>query len=275
MTYLYSGQTKTVSVYGNLCLTPCDTNDKKHYCSVAGGDTELCGPGPNTTPQGDPCSDQCRKRGDGYYWCQTGQDTPWDYCSPPLVFQQRLTCPPDAERMTVGDPSSCARYLSCEAGQVKLEECPDGLHYIQRNRTCEWPVSDNQGQCEDVFSRFNSYSSPSPSSTSAASSQDRSPPLTLARTDPILDIPADYFDNNDDDIAVSTNKRVVFPTEDSDTNSATPEPNNNSPTNRPNILTTSTEFITNTNRSYPRSLFTENTFSQDNNSKLQTKKFQN
>ena len=35
-------------------------------------------------------------------------------------------------RVTVPDPSSCARFLSCEAGSVKLEECPDGLHYMHR-----------------------------------------------------------------------------------------------------------------------------------------------
>merc|ERR1719474_27466 len=71
------------------------------------------------------------------------------------LFQQHLRCPPDATRMTVADPSSCARFLSCEAGSVKLEECPDGLHYIQRNRTCEWPMEG--GSCADVFGR--SYAS--------------------------------------------------------------------------------------------------------------------
>ena len=150
MSHILSGPRKVVSVFGSLCLEACSlATDGRHYCEVGAGGSEECGPGPATTPEGGECADQCSKRGDQYYWCQR-QDAPWDYCSPPLVFQQELRCPEDAERSTVPDPSECARYLSCEAGQVKLEECPEGLHYIHRNRTCEWPMG---GQCGDVFGR--------------------------------------------------------------------------------------------------------------------------
>ena len=142
-----------MSVFGSLCVETCSrATDCRHYCQVGGGGSEECGPGPGTTPQGEQCADQCSKRGDQYYWCQR-QDKPWDYCSPPLVFQQDLRCPEDAERSTVPDPSECARYLSCEAGLVKLEECPEGLHYIHRNRSCEWPTG---GPCGDVFARSDS-----------------------------------------------------------------------------------------------------------------------
>ena len=53
-----------------------------------------------------------------------------------------------------------SRYLTCEGGNVKLEECPEGLHYIHRNRTCEWPTG---GQCSDPFGR-SSFESDPPSS---------------------------------------------------------------------------------------------------------------
>jgi len=98
---IFSEPGKTVSVYGELCLNTCELNtDKRHYCTVYGGDIQQCGPQPNTTPQGDTCSSDCRKRDDGYFWCLR-DDAPWDYCSPPLVFQQHLTCPPDATRIRV------------------------------------------------------------------------------------------------------------------------------------------------------------------------------
>ena len=92
------GPRKLVSVYGELCLGPCSAaRDSRHYCAVHGGGTQQCGPAPEHTPTRAPCLDQCRKRGDEYYWCQR-QAAPWDYCSPPLVFQQHLTCPQDSER---------------------------------------------------------------------------------------------------------------------------------------------------------------------------------
>ena len=49
-----------------------------------------------------------RKRDDDYFWCQR-DNKPWDYCSPPLIFQQKLQCPEDAERMMTADPTDCAR----------------------------------------------------------------------------------------------------------------------------------------------------------------------
>eukprot|EP00092_Neocalanus_flemingeri_P039546 GFUD01043060.1.p1 GENE.GFUD01043060.1~~GFUD01043060.1.p1 ORF type:complete len:1063 (-),score=221.30 GFUD01043060.1:462-3650(-) len=139
-----------VSIFGNLCLSQClVTSDNSYYCEVKGGTSEQCGPDPNLTPLGEECADECRKRDDDYFWCQR-DNKPWDYCSPPLIFQQKLRCPDDAERMMTPDPTDCARYLTCERGNVKLEECPEGLHYIHRNRTCEWPVG---GQCSDPFGR--------------------------------------------------------------------------------------------------------------------------
>jgi len=240
---------KTVSVYGELCLNTCELNtDKRHYCTVYGGDIQQCGPQPNTTPQGDTCSSDCRKRDDGYFWCLR-DDAPWDYCSPPLVFQQHLNCPPDATRTTVADPSSCARFLSCEAGRVKLEECPDGLHYIQKNRTCEWPMEG--GSCADVFGR--SYAStPSTTSTESLPSHtspsppDRSPILTLARTDPISRVPDDYL-YEDADTDTSTSRRIVFPTENINIIKTTITP----------LLTTTSNKESITNLTLSRSLFTD------------------
>ena len=148
-----AGPRKVVSVFGNLCLEQCSpATDGRHYCEVRGGGSEECGPGPATTPGGEDCADLCSRRGDLYFWCQR-DGAPWDYCSPPLVFQQELRCPEDSERATVPDPSECARYLSCEAGRVRLEECAEGLHYIHRNRTCEWPTG---GGCGEVFGRSDS-----------------------------------------------------------------------------------------------------------------------
>eukprot|EP00092_Neocalanus_flemingeri_P014585 GFUD01015735.1.p1 GENE.GFUD01015735.1~~GFUD01015735.1.p1 ORF type:complete len:1457 (+),score=298.41 GFUD01015735.1:266-4636(+) len=150
-----------VSIFGNLCLSQClVTSDNSYYCEVKGGTSEQCGPDPNLTPLGEECADECRKRDDDYFWCQR-DNKPWDYCSPPLIFQQKLRCPDDAERMMTPDPTDCARYLTCERGSVKLEECPEGLHYIHRNRTCEWPVG---GQCSDPFGRSSIASSEPPSS---------------------------------------------------------------------------------------------------------------
>ena len=174
-----AGPRKVVSVFGNLCVAQCSpATDGRHYCEVGGGGSEECGPGPATTPGAEECADQCSKRGDEYFWCQRHQ-APWDYCSPPLVFQQETRCPEDSERATVPDPSDCARYLSCEAGLVRLEECPEGLHYTQRTRTCQWPSG---GDCGEVFARSDTARPvPVPASTST---------LTT----------------------VSTNKRVRFPT---------------------------------------------------------------
>jgi len=180
-----------VSIFGNLCLSQClVTSDRSFYCEVKGGTSEQCGPDPNMTPLGEQCANECRKRDDDYFWCQR-DNKPWDYCSPPLIFQQKLTCPDDAERMMTPDPTDCARYLTCEQGQVKLEECPEGLHYIHRNRTCEWPTG---GQCSDPFGRSNiaSVESDTPSSltdkpnllpllTSTNSASDNFP----ARTTPV------------------------------------------------------------------------------------------
>ena len=256
-----SEPSKTVSIYGNLCVGACEmSTDKRHYCAVYGGATEQCGPLPSTTSMGDPCSDECRKRNDDYFWCQRS-DAPWDYCSPPLVFQQHLTCPPDSERMTVADPSSCARFLSCEAGNVKLEECPDGLHYIHKNRTCEWPIND--GQCGDVFSRSGasspSTSSPPPSSTSTTA-RDQSV-LTLARTDPIFRIPDEYFDDDYNDYSGgSNNKRIRFPSNiEPRVNPKNDITSNVNPTNIPPSLTSlfTSTLKTETN---PRSLFQDGSF---------------
>ena len=155
---ILSGPRKIVSVFGNLCLAQCSpASDGRHYCEVGGGGSEECGPGSavtGTTPGGEECAEHCSKRGDEYFWCQR-QQAPWDYCSPALVFQQELRCPEDSERATVPDPSECARYLSCEAGRVRLEECAEGLHYIHRNRTCEFPTG---GGCGEVFGRSDSGS---------------------------------------------------------------------------------------------------------------------
>jgi len=208
---------KVVSVFGSLCVSACSlATDGRHYCEVGGGGSEECGPGPGTTPEGAHCADQCSRRGDDYFWCQR-QDAPWDYCSPPLVFQQDLRCPEDAERSTVPDPSDCARYLSCEAGLVRLEECPEGLHYIHRNRTCEWPTG---GGCGDVFGRSASRSSPV------------SPP------------PSNQIDDINARI-LTTIKRIRLPTDSPLTNIQ--------PRVQPQPLTLSTD--SQTNRSFPRSLF--------------------
>jgi len=151
-----------VSIFGNLCLSQClVTSDNRYYCEVHGGKSEQCGPEPNLTPLGEPCADECRKRDDDYFWCQRDKK-PWDYCSPPLIFQQKLDCPEGADKMMTPDPTDCARYLSCESGSIKLEECPEGLHYIHKNKTCEWPTG---GQCSDPFGRSNFERNP-PSTTS-------------------------------------------------------------------------------------------------------------
>jgi len=177
-----------VSIFGNLCLSQClVTSDNSYYCQVHGGTSEQCGPDPNLTPMGEQCANECRKRDDDYFWCQR-DNKPWDYCSPPLIFQQKLRCPDDAERMMTSDPTDCARYLTCERGNVKLEECPEGLHYIHRNRTCEWPTG---GQCSDPFGRssfesdppssLNDKPNPLPVLTSTRSESDNFP----ARTTPL------------------------------------------------------------------------------------------
>ena len=175
----FAGPRKVVSVFGNLCLEQCSpATNGRHYCEVGGGGSEECGPGPATTPGGEECAEQCSRRGDEYFWCQR-QQAPWDYCSPPLVFQHQLRCPEDAERATVPDPSECARYLSCEAGRVRLEECAEGLHYIHRNRTCEWPTG---GGCGEVFGR-----------------SDLGRPVSRSTT-----------------LTTTTNKRIRFPTQSND-----------------------------------------------------------
>jgi len=166
-----------VSIFGNLCLSQClVTSDRSYYCEVKGGTSEQCGPDPNLTPLGEQCANECRKRDDDYFWCQR-DNKPWDYCSPPLIFQQKLRCPDDAERMMTPDPTDCARYLTCERGKVKLEECPEGLHYIHRNRTCEWPTG---GQCSDPFGR-SSFESDPPSSLN--DKPNLPPLLTSTRSD--------------------------------------------------------------------------------------------
>ena len=149
----------------------------------------------------------------------------------------------------MADPSSCARFLSCEAGRVKLEECPDGLHYIQRNRTCEWPMEG--GSCADVFGR--SYAStPSTTSTESQPSStspsppDRSPVLTLARTDPISRVPDDYL-YEDADTDTSTSRRIVFPTDNINIIKTTITP----------LLTTTSKKESITNLTLSRSLFTD------------------
>jgi len=146
-----------VSIFGNLCLGVCSpTCDSIHCCQITGGKTEQCGPNPNVTPFGETCTSECRKREDSYFWCHTNEK-PWDYCSPPLVFQQSIPCPSTAARQTTPDPTDCARYLTCEAGRVKLEECPEGLHYIHRKRTCEWPTGQS---CSNPFDRSASQTQP-------------------------------------------------------------------------------------------------------------------
>ena len=58
-----------VSIFGNLCRGDCNAaRDGRHYCAVQGGASEECGPRPGTTPRGQHCADQCRKRGDSYFW---------------------------------------------------------------------------------------------------------------------------------------------------------------------------------------------------------------
>merc|ERR550532_2748672 len=166
-----------VSVYGSLCIGTCSQGqDTFYYCQISDGTTEPCGPQPSTTHANEPCSNDCRKRNDDYYWCQQGGGRPWAYCSPPLVFQNTLNCPEDSERRTTPDPTDCSRFLSCDQGRIMLEECRQGLHYIHRNRICEWPLGD---ECSDPFGRFSdSADGVTHKSTdlSGSSNPSRSPP---------------------------------------------------------------------------------------------------
>ena len=67
--FLYLYPEAQVSIFGNLCRGDCNAaRDGRHYCAVQGGASEECGPRPGTTPRGQHCADQCRKRGDSYYW---------------------------------------------------------------------------------------------------------------------------------------------------------------------------------------------------------------
>ena len=221
-------------MFGNLCLGGCDLrqDDKRHYCTVAGGESEQCGPGDDTTPLGDQCRDLCSKRNDDYYWCQR-HAAPWDYCSPQLVFQQHLTCPQDSPRMTTPDPSSCPRYLSCEAGHIRLEECPQGLHYIHKNRTCEWPVEDRQ--CSQVFTTTRSDTTTTTTSTTTTTT------LTFSPTDPVFRVPQDYLDEDEDVDYDDYFKPVRFP-DSSDNNQPNIEPRVNP--NKYDSLTSTTTTTT-------------------------------
>ena len=35
---------------------------------------------------GKKCTDECLKRGSGYYWCHTDSEGNWDYCSPDPIL---------------------------------------------------------------------------------------------------------------------------------------------------------------------------------------------
>ena len=130
-------------------------------------------------------------------------------------------------------------------------------------------------QC-GVFSRSETTTTTTTALTSPSTSapKDRQPPLSLARTDPVFRIPDDYIYFDEDDIQPvpdltqpQPSKRVRFPTN----KDTTPQPStfaniqprvNQRPSSLPStkpppITTTLTLLETETNRSFPRSLFQE------------------
>ena len=133
------------------------------------------------------------------------------------------------------------------------------------------------GQC-GVFSRSDTTTPTTTTTTltspSTSAPKDRQPPLSLARTDPVFRIPDDYIYFDEDDILPvpdlnqpQPSKRVRFPTN----KDTTPQPStfaniqprvNQRPSSLPStkippITTTPILLETETNRSFPRSLFQE------------------
>ena len=149
-----------------------------------------------------------------------------------------------------------------------------------RNKTCEWPV--DGGQC-GVFSRSDTTTTATTTTTTKLTSpltsapEDRQPPLSLARTDPVFRIPDDYIYFDEDDIRpvpdpdLTKPLPVRFPTNKDTSASSTSTIANIQPrtkqtsstslrsTKPPSITTTTTPIFveTETNRSFPRSLFQE------------------
>ena len=167
---------------------------------------------------------------------------------------------------------------------------------ICRNKTCEWPV--DGGQC-GVFSRSDTTTTTTTTtltSPSTSAPEDRQPALSLARTDPVFRIPDDYIYFDEDDILSVPDipqprppGRVRFPTNKDTSSSPQPStfaniqprvkqtPTSLRPTKSPSITSTTPIFVeTETNRSFPRSLFQEDgnsensiDFGQTFSSKLQ------
>ena len=144
----------------------------------------------------------------------------------------------------------------------------------------------DSGQCGDVFSRSDPttasispalVSSTTLTTPSTTTPEDRQPPLTLARTDPVFRIPDDYIYFDGDDIVPvpdprpQPSKRVRFPTNKATTARPSPStfsniqaradirPSSFQPTKVPSIITSTIPLIleTETNRTFPRSLFKE------------------
>ena len=146
-----------------------------------------------------------------------------------------------------------------------------------RNKTCEWPM--DGGQC-GVFSRSDTTTATTTTtrltSPRTSAPEDRQPPLSLARTDPVFRIPDDYIYFDEDDIRpvpdpdLTKPLPVRFPTN-TDTSSPPSStfaniqprtkqtPSTSLRPTKPSITTTTTPIFveTETNRSFPRSLFQE------------------
>ncbi|CAD7080519.1 unnamed protein product [Hermetia illucens] len=56
-----------------------------------------------------------------------------------------VDCPLDTENMLyIPHPESCDKFLQCFNGRLFLQSCPEGLHWDNNSKTCNWP---EQAQC--------------------------------------------------------------------------------------------------------------------------------
>lgn len=74
-----------VSIYGVRCSSICsDWGESYNWCRLYGGKDgsawDYCSTSPNLTTHSAECTDECARRKEEYFWCNTAES--WDYCSP-------------------------------------------------------------------------------------------------------------------------------------------------------------------------------------------------
>ena len=52
-----------------------------------------------------------------------------------------VNCPPEGHDTYLPHPTDCTKFYQCVFGDAVELECPPGMHFSVKVKTCDWPVN--------------------------------------------------------------------------------------------------------------------------------------